>query len=147
MADLPDIRILLIESDDMLLAEAGGLGHRQIAMEIVPSALAIEPIALVGRCDVLVIGIDMPSGAELLQKVGRMVIGPPVIALAARGAAGQSLEHTLTLAELRGAALALPKPIDAEELVLAAIRLLGQSRPLAPELDALAAWLDRRLAL
>jgi hypothetical protein len=48
---------------------------------------------------------------------------PPVIALAGRGAHGKSLEHVLLLAELRGAARSLPKPLDAVELALAALEI------------------------
>jgi hypothetical protein len=43
--------------------------------------------------------------------------------------------------------VALPKPIDADELALAALRLLGQTRPPTRELAALADLLERRLAV
>ncbi|MEP7209505.1 MAG: hypothetical protein ABI740_01600 [Alphaproteobacteria bacterium] len=144
---MAEVRIVLVESDDMLLADVAGLGHPEIATEILSSAEAIEPIELAGRCDVLVVNIDLPGGFELLERVGRMRIGPPMIALAGQGVPGRTLEHTPIPAELRGAALALPKPIDADELALAALRLLGQTRPPTRELTVLADLLERRLAL
>jgi hypothetical protein len=68
-----------------------------------------------------------------------------VIALAGRGARGRSLEYMLTLAELRGAALALPEPIDAAELALAAIKLVGHRSP-EKRMSKVERDLERRLA-
>lgn len=71
---------------------------------------------------------------------------PPVVALAGRGSHGKSLEHILTLAELRGAALALPKPIDAVELALAAIELVRSRLPKSQDMSHVVMDLERRLA-
>ena len=93
-----------------------------------------------------IFNIDLPAGLELLERAARVNIGPQVIALAGI-ISGRTLEHTLTLAELRGAAMALPKPIDAAELTLAAIRVVGRMRLPSPELTALAEKLDYQLAV
>jgi DNA-binding response OmpR family regulator len=146
-AEMAEVRLLLIETDDLLLADIAGLGHSEIVAETLSSAEAVEPVSLAGRCDVLVINIDMPGGFELLEKVCRMRIGPPVIALAGHGVQGRTLEHVLILAELRGAAMALPKPIDADELALASLRVLERERPATRQLSALAEQLERRLAV
>jgi DNA-binding response OmpR family regulator len=145
--EMAEVRILLIENDDLLIADMVGFGQSEIVTESLSDAMTIEPISLAGRCDVLVINIDLPGGFDLVGKVTRMRIGPPVIALASKGMPGHSLEHTLTLAELYGAGLTLPKPIDADELTLAAMRLLAQSRPLSPQMSALADALERRLSI
>jgi DNA-binding response OmpR family regulator len=143
---MAEVRILLVETDDLLLADVAGLGHSEIVTEALSSP-AVEPISLAGRCDVLVVNIDMAGGFELLEKVCRMRIGPPVIALAGQGVPGRTLEHRLILAELRGAAMALPKPIDADELALAALRVLERGRPMSRSLAVLAEQLERRLAI
>jgi CheY-like chemotaxis protein len=54
---------------------------------------------------------------------------PPVIAIGAKGFDHTSLEHVLLLAEVRGAVAALPKPIEAPELVLAATHAQLRARP------------------
>jgi DNA-binding response OmpR family regulator len=146
-AEAAEVRILLVDDDDLLFADMAGLGHREIAAATLASADAVEPISLAGRCDVLVVNIDMPGGFDLLEKVCRMRIGPPAIALAAQGCPGQTLEHRLILAELRGAAMALPKPIDADELALASLRVLERERPATRQLAVLADLLERRLAV
>jgi hypothetical protein len=69
---------------------------------------------------------------------------PPVIALAGRASHGKSLEHVLLIAELRGAALSLPKPIDGVELALAAIDLV-RHRSGMNEMAHVARDLERRL--
>jgi hypothetical protein len=64
-----------------------------------------------------------------------------VIGLGALGVPGRSLEHLLLLAELRGAALAIPGPVDAVELALNALEVLR-----APGMDHVASDLERRVA-
>ncbi|MBI1361611.1 MAG: hypothetical protein GC155_15140 [Alphaproteobacteria bacterium] len=148
LADKPDaaeVRILLIDNDELLLSDLRGLGCPELAIENLEPADSVDVLALAGRCDVVVINIDAASGFGLLERAAPMDIGPAVIALAGQGVPGRTLEHTLTLAELRGAAVALPKPIDAVELALAAIRAIGRMRMPSPDLTVLAEKLERRL--
>ncbi len=145
--DSAEVRILLIDNDALFLSDMKGLRHSGLAIENLDSADGIDVLALAGRCDIIVINIDLPAGLELLERAARVNIGPQVIALAGNSVSGRTLEHTLTLAELRGAAMALPKPIDAAELTLAAIRVVGRMRLPSPELTALAEKLDYQLAV
>ena len=68
----------------------------------------------------------------------------PVIALAGQAAHSRSLERVLLLAELRGAALPLPKPIDGVELALGALELV-RARSGSGAMAVVARDLERRL--
>ena len=68
-----------------------------------------------------------------------------MIALGRRGTLGRSLEQILILAEMRGASLALPKPIDVIELALAALELIGRRSPEKTQVSVLVKDLERRL--
>ncbi len=145
--DSAEVRILLIDNDELLLSDMKGLGHAELAVGNLDFADSFDILALAGRCDVVVINIDLPAGFELLERAALVNIGPQVIALAGNSVSGRTLEHTLILAELRGATVALPKPIDAAELALAAIRVVGRMRLPSPELTVLAEKLDRQLVV
>lgn len=137
------VRILLVDSDDLLAMEASGFQHDELAFEARSSAGAVDPVQLAEACEVVVVSIDLKGGAELIERIAREPDAPVVIALAALGAPGRTLEHTLTLAELHGAAIALPKPIDTSELALAALEALGRRGGLSPKLEKLADELQR----
>lgn len=79
-------------------------------------------------CDVIVVGIDTPAGLALVADLCKRPETPPVIAVGGIGIAGTSAEHVLLQAEVRGAALSLPKPIEPGDLVLAASGLLHAMR-------------------
>lgn len=118
------LRILVVGPDDLALAGLTVPTHPEIALKaLTPADLAADRGTFSHR-DVLVVSVDAAGGPGLLADLCARPGMPPVIALAGRGADGMSLEHTLLLAELRGAALALPRPIDATELALAALELI-----------------------
>lgn len=138
------LRILVVDDDDLLMADAGSLQDPAIAFSaLTPSQVHASQGSFADR-DVLVVGVDSPAGLELVADLCRRPGMPPVIALGGKGSPGKPLEHVLLLAELRGAALSLPKPIDAAELVLAAIKLIRRM-PDAVDYSCIAKELERRL--
>jgi hypothetical protein len=135
-------RILLVDPDDLLAADADALAHPEI--EFISSPIAAASALPAGACDVMVMSIDAPAALDLLATICARG-APPVIALAGRGWPGRPLEFVLTLAELRGAALGLPKPIDALELALAAAEIIARTRPQDAR-PSLVRGLQRKLA-
>lgn len=78
--------------------------------------------------DVVVVCVECAAGLALVADLSGRPGAPPVIAIGAEGFEGKSLEHVLLLAEVRGAKLTLPKPIEAPELVLAASQVQHHMR-------------------
>jgi hypothetical protein len=134
-------RILLVGASPLLEVEALGLDHPGIAF------LAADPVRVAASretirdCDLLVVNLDLVNGLDLLANLCSRPAAPPVIGVGSRSHGGRSLEHVLLLAELRGAAAALPGPIDAVELALIA---LDHAR--VPGFGAVTSELERRLA-
>lgn len=121
------LRIVLVEPDDLLAADAKALAHPEIQFISLPlKAASASPVE---NCDVIVLSVDAPASLDLLAKLCGQEDAPPVIALAGCGWPGRPLEFILTLAELRGASLALTKPIDALEVAFAAADLVGRRAP------------------
>jgi DNA-binding response OmpR family regulator len=139
------LRILVVDDDDVLMADAGSLQDPAIAFSALSPSQALASQGSFSDRDVVVAGVDSPAGLDLVANLCRRPGMPPVIALGGKGSPGKSLEHVLLLAELRGAALSLPKPIDAAELVLAAIELIRR-KPDAADYSCIAKDLERRLA-
>jgi hypothetical protein len=133
----------LVDPDDLLAADAGALSHPEI--EFLPTTLAGAAAHPAEECDAIVLPIDSPAMLELLAALCAREGAPPVIAIAGRGWPGRPLEFILTLAELRGAAMGLPRPIDALELALAAVEVVGRTRPHNAR-PRLISELERRLA-
>lgn len=141
---LDKLRILVVDDEDLLLAETGGFSHPAIEFSsLEPAKVSASRGALSDR-DIVVVGVETSGGLDLVTDLCSRPNMPPVIALAGRGAHGKSLEHVLLLAELRGAALSLPKPIDAIELALAAIELI-RAKSGVSHMSHVAEELERRL--
>lgn len=119
--------ILLVDNDDMLAAGAADLGLPALAMRTVATAAEAE-LATRRGFDAVIVSLDLDGGLAAVEQLCRREERVPVIAIGGRSRDGVSLEHRLTLAELRGAALSLPKPIDASELALAAVRLIARRK-------------------
>lgn len=140
------LRVLVIDDDDRLAVEIQAMAYPAVAFDtIAPAAASSTKRAFTDR-HVVVVGVDMQGGLDLVADLCSRPGMPPVIALGSSGWRGKSLEHILTLAELRGAALALPKPIDAIELALHAVELVRCRAPAAADLSHIAMDLERRLA-
>lgn len=138
------LRILVVDGDDLLMSEVDALGHPAIEFSaLAPAQVSASRGSLADR-DVLVVGVDTPGGLDLVADLCSRPNMPPVIALAGRAAHSRSLEHVLLLAELCGAALSLPKPIDGVELALAAVELV-RARSGSGEMAVVARDLERRL--
>lgn len=141
---LDHLTILIVDDDDLLKSEADALGHPAIAFSALsPKQVSASQGSLSDR-DIVVVGVDTPGGLDLVADLCGRPGMPPVIALAGRASHGKSLEHILLLAELRGAALSLPKPIDGVELALAAIELI-RARSGSGAMAHVAKDLERRL--
>jgi len=126
------------------MSEADALGHPAIGFSALSPGQVSASRGAFGDRDVIVVGVDTSGGLDLVADLCSRPGMPPVIALAGRASHGKSLEHVLLLAELRGAALSLPKPIDGVELALAAIELL-RNQSGASEMALVARDLERRL--
>lgn len=135
--------LLIIDDDAMLAADAAGLGVDDLGVQMAATVAEIDLHARRAAHDVVVISLDLDGAFDAMQKLCAMRDGPLVIAIAARGRGKVSLEHTLTVAELHGAAASLPKPIDASELALAAVQVMQKKRTGDERLGVLAARLEK----
>lgn len=143
-ATLNQLHILVVDEDDILLAEIEALSHPAIVFsKLSPGQVSASHGPFADR-DIVVVGVDTSGGLDLVADLCARPGMPPIIALAGRGAHSKSLEHILLLAELRGAALSLPKPIDGIELALAAIELI-RVRSGATDTAGVTRDLERRL--
>jgi len=139
------LKILIIDDDDeLLMREAEALGHPAIEFSALSPAQVSASRGPLSDRDIVVVGVDTSGGLDLINDLCARPGMPPVIALAGRGVHGKSLEHVLLLAELRGAAISLPKPLDAIELALAAIELI-RAKSGANDMTHVAKDLERRL--
>lgn len=114
------LRLLVVDPDEKFRAELGAL--KQVGIEVAfvePSGL-LNCVTHATNRDVVVVCVETPARLALLADVCKRPDAPPVIAIGGAGFERKSLEHILVLAELRGAAASLPKPIEGPELVLAA---------------------------
>jgi len=140
----PLLDLLLIDDDELLIADAQSISHAAIRIAFAADATSAHRLLAEQEFDAVMINVGLPGGSELIEQLGRGGLNVPVVAIAAAGLLGRTLEHTLTIAELRGAALALPKPIDAIELVTAAAKVAHAARDSAG-MAALQRELDARL--
>ncbi len=131
------LTVLLIDDDARLSDEVAGFSHPGI--EFLTTGLKTARQGLpVCAPDVIALCVDSKEGMDVLAAYAGLSGGPPVVALASAGRDGMSLEHLLLRAELRGATRALPKPIDAVELAVAAAEIAAR-RMLAETLSRLVA--------
>lgn len=135
------VRILLVGAPPLLEAEALGLNHPAIVFVAADPARIAASRDTIKDFDAVVVNLDHAIGLDVLAGLCSRPNSAPVIGLGSRGQTGRSLEHLLLLAELRGAAAALPGPIDAIELALAALDVIR-----APGFDMVSSDLERRLA-
>lgn len=140
------VKILLVDDDDLLLSDAQGLNEDGVAFAIARSTAEARLRVVGGRFDVLVVSLAVAGGEDMVRDLARSGRSPRIIAIAGHAARGVTLEHTLIRAELRGAVLALPKPIDAVELALAAVTAAAEIASPQGACAALVAGLERRLA-
>ncbi len=131
----------MVGASPLLEAEALSLEHPALTF------VAADPVRIAASretirdCDVVVVNLDLVNGLDLLASLCGRPDAAPVIGIGSRGQGGSSLEHLLLLAELRGAAAALPGPIDVIELALSALDLAR-----LPGFDQVSSELERRLA-
>lgn len=116
-----NFRLLLIDDDDLLTMDAAALSHPCVTIETVATISEGRERLEEGGYDALAINLALKGAQALIDEEIVGIHASPVLALAATGLGGHTLEYTLTLAELRGAACSAPKPIDAVELVAMAL--------------------------
>lgn len=133
------LRLLVVDSDEKFRAELGAVTQVGIEVAFVDSSALLNFVMHATNRDVVVVCVDTPARLALLADVRKRPGAPPVIAIGGAGFEGKSLEHVLVLAELRGAAASLPKPIEGPELVLAAthVQLRAPRRELHAANDAM----------
>lgn len=133
----PVLDLLLVDDDDILIVDARSIGHTAIQIVIASDAAEARRLLAARHFDAIALNVGLAGGIDLIERLSADSLGAPVIAIAAQGAGGRSLEHTLTLAELRGAAASYPKPIDAIELVAAAVGVVARTAKAGPGVAAL----------
>lgn len=126
------LRILVIDPDEAFQAELRSLNIVGTHIGIYATPVSSTPRDKAAQADIVVVAVDCPAGLSLVEELCARPAMPPVIAVGGASFDGKSLEHILLLAELRGAVLSLPKPLEASELVVAAIgvaRSPGSGQP------------------
>lgn len=118
------LRLLVVDTDAAFRSELRSLKHAGIEVVLVEPSVLIGAAAHVSNRDVVVVCVETAASLARVADICKRPDAPPVIAIAAAGFEHKSLEHVLLLAEMRGATAALPKPIDAPELVMCASRIL-----------------------
>lgn len=117
--------ILLVEPDpetcDRWATEFGAAGHAVLAATSTREAL---PLVRDGGIDVVVVdGYDQCIGViELARAMEALPDAPPIVLVSGSPAAPEISARV-------GAASFIPKPCDADEIVAAVARLLGDLRP------------------
>lgn len=137
------LKILIVDDDDLLMSEAEAFSHPAIEFSALSPAQVSASRGSMSDRDIVVVGVDTLGGLDLVADLCSRAGMPPVVALAGRVSHGRS-EHVLLLAELSGAALSLPKPIDAVELTLAAVELMRAKSDLG-DVSQIAKDLESRL--
>lgn len=123
------LKVLVMDQDPGLQAalRSFSLAGTQIGFLAPVSAAASRKQAALA--DVVIVGVDCARGLSLAADLCSRRAMPPVIAIGGAGFDGKSPEHVLLLADLAGAALSLPKPVTASELMAAAAGVAGKRRP------------------
>lgn len=118
-----NVVVLIVDPDDAFQAELRSVVAPGMQLVFLDLENATPARAQAARADVAAIAVDSAAGLSLVADLCGHPAMPPVIALSGAGFEGKSVEHVLLLAEARGAALALSKPLDAHDLLLAARQL------------------------
>ncbi len=115
------IRIAIAQACPLSPADADAF--ERAGVELV-TAGALTDMEDVGRVDVFAIDLGLAGASDFLRsRAGEN--GPPAIALVGRDGPCRTVEQSLLRAEVDGAALALPKPAAAEDIVAAALAALN----------------------
>jgi hypothetical protein len=109
------LRISIIENDDRLRLDLEAVASKKATFEAGP------PVD--GAADIVLIDIATTRALEQIRKLAAYRRPPKIIAVGERGIGAWSLEYSLTLAEVRGATLALIRPISAFEIMAVLTRL------------------------
>lgn len=113
------VRILVIDPHvDLGLSSGGNVFERIDSLPGDDLSAVRDQLA---RYDMIVVGVDCSAGLKLLADLCARPSTPPVMAICGRGFDGKSPEHILLQAELRGAVATLPKPLEAIDILLAAM--------------------------
>jgi DNA-binding response OmpR family regulator len=129
--------LLLVDDDELLIADAHSVGHPAVRITVARDVASARRLASGRRFDAVAVNVGLADGLGMIENLTGKNQEAPVIAIAAARSSGHTLEHTLTIAELRGAVLALPKPIDAVELAAAAAASAARASGSRPGMVAL----------
>ncbi len=134
------LRIHLFDADAVLGGRLEELCTERLgrAVEVIRPASPVEAISrMAGGGDVAVVDVGTTEGWSALGWLAIRQRAPMVIAVAGEMKPGESLEYLLLRAELHGAAAALAKPIDADELLATVLELAVRQKPELRELERL----------
>lgn len=123
------LKVLVMDPDPELQAalQSFSIAGTQIGFLALTSVAASRKQA--GLADVVIVGVDCASALSVVADLCSRSGMPQVIAIAGASLDGKSPEHLLLLADLAGAALSLPKPVTAAELMAAASGVARKRRP------------------
>ena len=115
--DQQPIRLSVLSADELIGASLRGQCPKA-AHVVLQTTTSIAEIEATSFCatDVVVIDLDVAGDLDFVCRIATRPDAPIVAVLASRGQADSTLEHTLTLAELRGASVVFPKPAAADEI-------------------------------
>lgn len=118
--DQSPIRLSVLSNDNSI----GDSLRRQCpkaAHVILHTTAAVAEIEATPFCstDVVIVDLDIAGDLDFVSRIATRPNAPIVAVLAGHGQPNQSLEHTLTLAELRGASVVFAKPVSADEIAAA----------------------------
>ncbi len=140
------LRILLIDDDELMLNDAAGLEHERVVFTAARSTAEARLHQATAAFGAVIVSLDLPGGEDFVREQARRAHAPSLIAIAGRGGSKMTLEYKLLRAELRGARMALPKPIDAVELAIAAVNVCDCPNKTREDTVQLIADLERRIA-
>lgn len=117
------IRMLVADRDEALRTDLRSLSHIGVSVEFSDARTLDEIRPQLDRHNVVVVSVASGLDLNLISDLCNLSAAPAVIALAEAGFDGKPLEHTLLLAEIRGASATFVKPLDAAELVMLSEKL------------------------
>ncbi|MEZ5937986.1 MAG: hypothetical protein R3C52_07175 [Hyphomonadaceae bacterium] len=119
------LRVAYLGDDPTLFSGNEAIYGAPVALDhlVGPRSAASHLSARARTADVLVVSLTCEDARQVLKKVAAERAGPPILALVPPGGRAGSMERDMTLAELDGATLVLPGPVEPEEVARAVVQL------------------------
>jgi hypothetical protein len=121
------IRLSVLSHDELIGASLRGQCPKaaHVVLQTTQNFADIEATSF-RATDIVVIDLDLAGDMGRVHRLATQPDAPIVAVMASHGHGLHTLEHTLTLAELRGASVAFPKPVAADEIAAANTLVLAR---------------------